>query len=193
MTLFQKFGIAVSATALSLAAIDANPAQAATITYDFEVNLTSGRDAGSMGEGFFSYDDSILTGIGLETVGVNDVLSVQLELLGITYTKADTNNFGGFGGPVVRFEDGNLLGLFWRFQGSVTAPQVINNNYYVEEACCTRFNNEGEVTYTLRSTSIPESGTILSLSIFGLGFLLSKKLGQMQRGCNRKLSKNFYL
>lgn len=53
-----KLAVATAGAALSLAVMGAQPAGAATITYDFTVGVTSGPLTGNQYSGFFSYDDA---------------------------------------------------------------------------------------------------------------------------------------
>lgn len=57
-SIFQKLAVAAAGTVLSLNLMEANPAQAAIITYDFTVDVTSGLLFGNQYRGYFSYDDS---------------------------------------------------------------------------------------------------------------------------------------
>lgn len=56
--IFPKLAIAIAGSVLSFAAIEAHPAHAAIITYDFNVDVTRGSLAGNTYNGFFSYDDT---------------------------------------------------------------------------------------------------------------------------------------
>ncbi|GET40260.1 PEP-CTERM sorting domain-containing protein [Microseira wollei] len=56
--IYQKLALATAGTVLSLAVMDTHPANAAIITYDFTVNITSGSLLGNQYSGFFSYDES---------------------------------------------------------------------------------------------------------------------------------------
>ncbi|MBD1940138.1 PEP-CTERM sorting domain-containing protein [Microcoleus sp. FACHB-68] len=62
--LYEKLAIATVGTALSLFALEVTPAGAATITYDFTVDITSGPLSGNEYNGFFSYDDTATSEAG---------------------------------------------------------------------------------------------------------------------------------
>ncbi|WP_017720151.1 PEP-CTERM sorting domain-containing protein [Kamptonema formosum] len=59
-----KLAVATAGAALSLAVMGAQPAGAATITYDFSVGVTSGPLTGNQYSGFFRYDDATTSRAG---------------------------------------------------------------------------------------------------------------------------------
>lgn len=63
-SIYQKLALATAGTVLSLTAINTSSVQAAIITYDFTVNITSGSLLGNQYNGFFSYDDASPSGAG---------------------------------------------------------------------------------------------------------------------------------
>ncbi|GET40259.1 PEP-CTERM sorting domain-containing protein [Microseira wollei] len=88
-SIYQKLALATAGTVLSLAVMETASVQAATITYDFTVNLTNGDFKGNSYTGFFSYNDS-------EPSGVSELLypyfapsDFSFEFLGKTYTESD--------------------------------------------------------------------------------------------------------
>jgi hypothetical protein len=104
---FTKVAAATASVVMSVAVLDAKPAQAALLTYDFTVNLDRGPLSGQSFWGEFSYDDADITGVGLETVSQP---SISFEFLGETFDETRDANFeSGF--PIVFVEDGILLGL----------------------------------------------------------------------------------
>ncbi|NEP04280.1 MAG: PEP-CTERM sorting domain-containing protein, partial [Okeania sp. SIO4D6] len=99
--IFQKLSFVATSVVLGLAVINTNPVNAASITYDFEVNNLDGSLAGETYSGFFEFDDSALTGIGEEFLSVSEL---SFDFLDVNYTETD-----GF--PKVVFLDGDFLGL----------------------------------------------------------------------------------
>lgn len=184
--IFTKLTIATVSAALSFTTIEAKPIQAATITYDFDVYLTSGPQTGNTYAGSFNYNNSTLTGTGLETVGVSQGLSVSFDYLGVTYTEADDLKLSPFSddprrrvdpGPLVSLSDGDLLGLDFIFSKD-GVPTRISDSRFNEQSASTRFVNSGIVTYALRdSEPVPEPGSALGLGVLGIGLLLMKKIG----------------
>ncbi|WP_368041820.1 hypothetical protein [Nostoc sp. TCL240-02] len=79
MKLAKDISIAAFAVAISVATI-AKPTQAALVNYGFTVNATSGDNPGQY-FGSFQYDDSTLTSIGEETLGVSNGLSIAFDYL----------------------------------------------------------------------------------------------------------------
>ena len=180
--IFTKLAVATTSAALSFVAIEANPVQAATITYDFDVNITSGPLGDNIYEGFFSYDDSTLTGIGREKVGVAEELSIVFEFLGETYTEVDDNNFD-FNFPFGEFQYDSLVGLQYIINdtpnNSILSifgdnPNGLGGGDRFQYVDVNSFEvNEGRVTYSLRP--VPEPGMAVGLGAVGLGWLLRKK------------------
>lgn len=72
------------------------------ITYDFVVNVISGSLRGRQFNGFFSYEPSIITGKGQETIAV-----IEAEF---NYLSKYTHNDGM---PSISFTDGNFERLIW--------------------------------------------------------------------------------
>lgn len=184
MSIHQKLAVATAAAALSYAVIDAKPVQAATITYDFTVDVTSGPLTGNQSSGFFSYDDSILTGSGLETIGADDGLSVSFNFLGKTYNETNDIDFPDY--PIVQFQDRKLLGLNFAvfyapsFQTFGIADTVDvatgslgsggGNIFAYDTDPSVQFEGLGNVTYSPRP--VPEPVSVVG--VLGLGFLLKK-------------------
>lgn len=112
MNVYHEFAIAVTGTALSSVLMEANPVQAAILTSNFTVNITSGSLAGTQGSGSLSFDDSTLTGEGLESVGENAGLSISFDFLGRSCTELNEYDSTGEGDyPLVSFPSWKLLGL----------------------------------------------------------------------------------
>lgn len=158
-----------------------NPVQAATVTYDFTIDLTTGSLANTESFGFFSYDDSTLTGIGLETLGVNKGLSVSFDFLGKTYYETDENSFPDF--PIVQFQDRSLLGIAFLVQeqtgfafGISTSnpdPNVFAGNQFIY-GYRPGIDGGGVVKYSLRSVFEPSA--MSGLAVLGFGLLLKRKV-----------------
>lgn len=185
---FKKIAVATTGAALGLAVIDATPAQAATITYDFLVNVNS-----QSFPGFFSYNDADPAenlGYGLEI----PVTDFEWEFLGETYTDENVgrriqrdfpNPYGV--GVIVQPAD-FYLGQPFPFNPYQTLPGL-NFGVVSQPPFLTRIEGnlfsgppfgQGTVTYTLRAveppvTSVPESGNIAGLSLLAFGLLLKKK------------------
>lgn len=165
MKLNQKLVIA-TAVSTFFAVMEATPLQAATITYDFKADVTSGSLSGQTFAGFLSYDDSALTGVGSELLGPADELKVRFNFLGAIYTEENEVEFPDF--PLTNFNNGVFEGLDFFVNDS---PTIFGIN--LDE-----FNYRGEtvgnVTYT-RSEPVPEPGTMVGLVTLGLGGLFLKK------------------
>jgi len=181
----QKLAIFTAAAAL-IAVIDTQTAKAATITYDFTVDITSGPLTGTQPTGFFSYDDASLTGVGLETVGLNDGLSISFNFLGETYSETDDAGVPDY--PIVQFQDRSLLGLNFNvfyapsFQSFAIADEAnvstgeiglgAGNVFAYDTDPSVQFEGLGTVTYSARP--IPEPSSVVGLSVLGLGLILKR-------------------
>lgn len=194
----------VAGAALSFTAIKGSSAQAATITYDFTTNLTSGYLSALLSElglpdnqtpvtGYFSFDNSTLTGRGLETITRKEKLVAVIR-----------TNYGGERGafelerediniPFVTLNNGELVGLTALFINTESFP--VNNyefftitNQEVVDNFTLRFGPlksisgtvSGNVQYSLREgsekpISVPEPATALGTSLFGLACLATHK------------------
>ncbi len=155
--LFQKFSFFATTTVLSLALIHTNPANAASIIYDFEVNNLDGSLAGETFSGFFEFDDSNLS-----------VSQFSFDFEGVNYTEDDLID------PEVFF-DGQFLGLISdvidtdvEFSFLEAIPEIS------EPAAFIYFINgqegAGDITYTLRPdtpVSTPEPTAVFSLLALG--------------------------
>lgn len=165
MKSYQKLVVA-TAVSTFFAVMEASPLQAATITYDFKADVTSGSLLGQTFTGFLSYNDSALTGVESEDLGPADELKVSFNFLGATYTEKNEQEFPDF--PLVNFNNGVFEGLDFFVNDSPTIF-VINLDEF-------SYGGEtvGNVTYT-RSEPVPEPGTIVGLVTLGLGGLFLKK------------------
>lgn len=88
-SIYQKLGFAIAGTVLSLAVMETGSVQAATITYDFNVNITSGPLLGNQYSGFFSYDDASPSGAGNLLLPYFDITEFNFEFANRTYTRSD--------------------------------------------------------------------------------------------------------
>lgn len=173
----NKFVLAIATAGLSLAVTTVRPVQAATISYDFELNTTNGLLAGQKGQGSFSYDDSTLTGNGLESLGRKQGLSVQLNFLGNNYTEADDVNDNDDPTdiePLVDFSNGNLSGLNLSLLKSGEGPLILirDRSFNIPNFSSRQTIGFGSVTY---SKAVPEPGSFLGVSALGIIWLLGRQ------------------
>lgn len=145
------------------------PSQAATITYDFTVTPDSGPLAGNNYSGFFSYDDSTLTGIGDEFLPQSEITTINFNFEGNTYTLADALSAG------VQFLDGTFLGLSYStdikfaFEPGLFTLSEAFFSYDIEEGA-----GFGDIQYTLRSGNgvTPEPSSLMALGGLALTGLI---------------------
>ncbi|WP_414752131.1 PEP-CTERM sorting domain-containing protein [Anabaena sp. CCY 9910] len=173
MRLAKGLGIATIA-AISVVAVEFKPTQAAIVNYRFTVDATSGDNRGQY-FGSFRYDDSFLTGLGLETLGVENGLRVTFNYLGNTYTEADDIDFDLF--PIVTFENGQLQGLSYFVAdqfiigSDVNTPEIGGNRFYTINGSV--FTTEvGTVSYSQVPEPLAVSGTAIAATI---GLFMKRK------------------
>jgi hypothetical protein len=208
--IFQKFTVAAASVALSFTVVKSSPPRAATITYDFTTNLKSGyflTIASELGipdeqepvSGFFSYDDSTLTGTGVERLGKSEglVASLNSPFGTVSPLESPELNIPFF----VTFNNRELVGLTGFFPTvpfSSSSPnfeifrineQQVSNDYSVRLSPFKTVSGSlsGNVQYSLQDvdgtpTPVPEPTTALGTCLFGLAGLVKlvkqKKLVQ---------------
>ncbi|MGA7932936.1 MAG: PEP-CTERM sorting domain-containing protein [Kovacikia sp.] len=201
--LTSSIAIALSATALCLTG-NAESAQAFNITYDFTVNITSGTYSGNSYKGTFSYDNSSLTGTGLESVSpTQGNLGIRFNFLHTSYTQQQDRD-ATLDFPRVYFQNGTLLGLSYLVvpptanPGFFFVPENVPNlvaGFYLGNTDAYNGTLAGSVTYNLQlspgpspgpgpctSSSCPPvpepseiAGSLLAIGLLGLGLKLRKK------------------
>lgn len=179
----QQIALATSSLILSIAIIDARPAEAVDFKFNGEVD--SGVLAGEEFQGSFSYDESLVTGTGdflfQEYIPVSNL---EFDFLSSTFTEAD-------GIPEVAFDGNNLMGLSFNVNNA-SADNIqldfsfipgftdISESYFTYSPT-TGTGGTGFVTFTEQidvPQPVPEPTTILGTTIaLGLGSLLKKKAG----------------
>ncbi|NEO11611.1 MULTISPECIES: PEP-CTERM sorting domain-containing protein [unclassified Moorena] len=185
--IFHKSGIlAAASVALGLAVMPTQPVSAATIKYDFTVDVETGNLAGNSYQGYFTYDDTFQFDSGFERFNSrNDDLSVVFDFNGVTYTEEDDFLFPE--GPYVDFQDGELLGLnfvpsLFTFDFPFEIRDEDNDRIGGDFFTYGDFfigSGDGSVTYA-KVGKVPEPATILGLSVLGASLLLGKKKGSSQ-------------
>ncbi len=219
---FQKFTVAAASVALIFTVIKSSPARAATITYDFTTNLKSGYFSALASElgtpddqepvsGFFSYDDSALTGIGVERLGKSEGLVATLNS---PFGTVSPFEMSGVDVPFfVTFNNRELVGLtaffftrefdspFGSFELFRINGEEVETQYSIRLSIFKTVSGSlsGNVQYSLRdvdgtSTPVPEPTTALGTCLFGLAGLVKlvkkKKLVQTQPSIAPELRKS---
>lgn len=199
----KPIAFAIATAAVGLAVVDASPARAAKVIYDFDVNVTSGPLAGNLFEGFLSFDDSVES----DTLsGDAGEFEIAFDFLGETYTEEDDIGFDlNLGFPTLTVDNGSPVLLDWLvdfgddafgpppnfsndFAFCGTAFGLCDNNlglfaYQIGEVPNEIEQGVGEITYTLRQNppaAIPEPGAVAALSLLGLGGLLKRTIASSQ-------------
>lgn len=169
--------IAVIASSTVLPLITVNFAQAATVTYDFDVLIDSGSLLNDTYSGFFSYNDSTLNGSGDEYLAIDNL---KFNFLGTDYTEADDNS--SFGAEAA-FLDGDFLGL--SFSTDVQFSFIpgffdLSEAYFAYDI--PSGVGTGNITYSLRPpqppTSVSEPTSVfslLALATMGSSYMFKNK------------------
>jgi hypothetical protein len=164
---WQRNAVITSGVVLSFAVQQVNSAQAAIVSYNLAGTIQNGLLTGQTFSGTFSYDNSLLTGLGFEFL---DVSQVNLNFFGSTFTAVDADS-----NPTVEFLDGILLGL--NFSTSSFTPEFsLIPAFGSTEATFSYIgindSGSGPVQYVL----IPEPSTVLGIIALGIGgFLVGRK------------------
>lgn len=169
MQLGKNLGLATITATLCMGAIATQTAQAAIVRYNFSFGANSGS---------FSFDNSTLTGSGLETIGTAEnegKLDVTFNYLGTLFTEEDDGGFDAF--PIVTFANGQLQGLSYGvldqfFIGSsVDTPDIGGNNFYVFDAPLS-VRPVGTVSYSQVPEPLAIGGTAIATT---MGLLIKRK------------------
>ena len=180
----QQFALTISSLILSIAIIDARPAEAVDFKFNGEVD--SGALAGEKFQGSFSYDESLVTGTGdfffQEYIPVSNL---EFDFLNSTFTESD-------GIPEVAFDGSNLMGLSFNVNNATAGNIQLDFSFvpgffdisesFFTYAPTTGNAGTGSVMFTEQKIdvpqSVPEPTTILGTTLaLGLGSLLKKKTG----------------
>lgn len=126
-TIVKKLSVAITGAAciaLGTANLEAAPAQAAILSAPLSINIDLGSGPVSSTAGSVTFDDSFLTGAGLEFLTTGSGLqSLNLTLLGNDYTAASDPRPASFF-PRLVFNSGTLLGVNFQFQELTTGTLI---------------------------------------------------------------------
>ncbi len=179
MKIVQTLAVTTATLALSFAAVDINPTQAATLNYNFTVNVasTSSFLPGATGIGSFTFDDSILT-----NSNPGPVQSLKLQLSGDPniYTEKDDIAYPTF--PQVfattSLSSGNTVGLNYEFINKANPAnpvvfQIIGDTFTISsDVSLSSTIGTGQIVYTQVPEPMAVSGIFLA---GGIGWLNHKK------------------
>lgn len=154
--------LALATTAASLTTIAVNQVNAATITYDLEVNNLDGSLSGDSFTGSFSFDDDSLLGSGDDFISIDNL---SFDFLGTTYTENDDNS--AFGAEAAFF-NGEFLGLSYSTDVSfsfVPGFFSLSDSFFAYDLGSGDVGT-GDLVYNLQSTNpnpVPEPATVIGL------------------------------
>jgi hypothetical protein len=158
----------------------ATTAHANSITYDFTSDVTAGALAGNQYMGEFSYDDTVLTGVGTEYVRPSvGGLAVSLDLEGTVYTEVDDFDYGDPNQfPRLTFNDGVFEHLNWMFSSPFGTVHFTFFNDLEGPVIEIGPDKVGTVSYAVRGSDgvVPEPNAAL---LFCLGTIVT---GSVIRG-----------
>ena len=174
----QKLGIFASCFALNYGIFNIQQAYGATF-YDFNVAINSGTLVSETFDGYFSYEDSILTGFGEEYIAIDEF---EFDFLGTKYSSETNSDLGA----EVVFFDGDFLGL-----SLLNDTFTFNPGFFELEESFFSYNlsdleGEGYFNYSLRQSDIgggddskpkpvPEPNTVIGYIVLGGSLLLKNK------------------
>lgn len=201
----QKYIGAIAGIILSYTAIPANPTQAATITYDINIDFEAGNLAGNSYQGFYSYDPALIirSNDGKPLVvndfdyslgGFQDILNstIQAENLIVNRLEVffyDTNeNQPGL--LIEAFDNPSSSNIYFYLSSFEPSVSLVGKNILGvgNSGVGNGFISLGEVTQQRRFVSIPESSNIVGLVVVGsIGLLLKRRLTASQRAKVRSL------
>lgn len=162
--------LSTTATILGLNTLALPEVEAATITYNFEVTVTSGPLDGESYFGSLTYDNSTLTNTGQEFLEIPELSMVEFNFMGMDYTEADDPN------AAVKFFNGDFLGLDFVIPDPdfSIVPGIIDLsgsrfNYTIPDG-----SGSGSVDYAI----IPEGPSTLAslfLTVAGMGLIVKRR------------------
>jgi hypothetical protein len=180
MAKIKQLAVTTAGIVLSFTAMEANSAQAATITVDFTVTGTSGSILNQQFSGFYSFDDSTTPTCGIGCGGQKFPLSAfDFNFNKIEYTLSDllgNGNFAGYGGSAT-----GLVATTSPGGGPPYPPGgfLFGNEQFYSSV------GEGGVAYSERTpASVPEPATLGGLCVFGLSSVFLKKKVASKRSNN---------
>ncbi len=163
-TLPQKF-VLIGAALLLSTTIEVEPVSALTKSFDFKVTAEQGPFANQTFLGDFTFDDSLLTGVGSETLNGSGKIQVNFNFgLGYDFDEFD-NNGGATGednGLRLDFLDGELIGLqyvvdttFGMLPNNPLPPQILGFDIFVNP-----FDGKRDFTYFDENFNFFAGGTV---------------------------------
>ena len=191
----KKFSCGFLFLSLLSPAIIPDSVRAAILHYDFEVDIMNGPLSGEISLGWLSFDNESLTGIGHELITTeNNDLKIKFDFLGKIFTEEDESNETFEREepvPNILFVDGEFQGLSYRvdeIRGTKLTPipspvqdfTILRNGFGYRTETDDQIHLGGVVTYTKKSSKVPEPGTSLALVLLGSSLFVRKLvLGQM--------------
>ncbi|NEO20624.1 MULTISPECIES: PEP-CTERM sorting domain-containing protein [unclassified Moorena] len=177
---------------LGLFALVPNLAQAAAMKFEFISTLETLND--NLGFGILRYESAPITGVGVETIQMNQLVGVDLDLKASAEISLDIPGLGLVTDSVV-IDESDVVppspfltftdGILTSFTDTINTRSSTFGVPIVAQALGTTFETfavdptsginilveKGNIVFS----TVPEPGTILGLSLFGLGMLMNRK------------------
>ncbi|MEH2191867.1 MAG: PEP-CTERM sorting domain-containing protein [Nostoc sp.] len=179
MKIVSKLALAAASLALGFAIVDAKSVSAAIINYAFTVDSSA-----TKGNGFFSFDDSILSGFTPEATIKS--LSFQFDNDSSVYTEQDDVNYPDF--PVA-FQTTSLTGetsfaLDYLFNNKSNSASYVSYEIIGEDF--TIFSRTSSdivpISGTVSYRQVPESTPLVgALFACGLGLMMKRKVASVKK------------
>jgi len=180
----KKLAVTTAGVVLSFTAMEANPVQAAVITFDFTITETPAYGgAPILNEplsGFYSYDDSTTPAILQPGFPPKfPLIDFDFNFLGDEFSVSDLVQGAGYGGSTT-----GLLTVGFKVEDDTVRSQFVfvDNNFFGNPRQGSSIT--GSVTYSQRTspTPVPEPATLGGLCALGLSSIFLKKKGASK--CN---------
>lgn len=143
--------------------------KAMPIFFDIELTATAGPRAGTVGSGFFSIDDDLLTGAGTENfTPASGLLSFEVNFAGFVFDPM--NDFSFPNSPSATFIDGLVteLGFLNGISDPIATFGLFENFEFAFVARGGERISEGFYSVTRRAIAVAEPASLL---VFGLGLM----------------------
>ncbi len=155
---FKKLGVIACALLMSSAV------NATIITNNLFGEVLSGSFAGTTGSGSFSYDNTLITGVGDEML-LGTEFDLEFTIFGQTFTNADDIDYPEF--PELVFFDGLVVAIDFVVEGIINEPGVDNFSIIdLFEVAPGEFETEVNVNQT--AIPVPASVWLLGSGLLGL-------------------------
>jgi len=175
VNIYQKLAVATAGVALSFTPIEARPAQAATITYNYTETSTTD----FYGSGSFSFDNS--KSVDGTRFNVTDFTLDWYRSNGsLTAVFPYGNASAPTSLPLWDSSRDSLVGEYQQSERAVSTDNFFRNDQ-TENGQLSRPGGTDSSSGSVSYTQVPEPSGVAGLLVLGLGLLLKKKVASSAR------------